>query len=122
MVPADDQAIALPCASVIVIIVLLNVALTCATPEAIFLRSRLRTRASLPIINPFTDRHRKPAPSLSPAQAAKLTAATRIISSCRQSPLPDPYGCERWCGCAGRGPAIHDDDAARDSSRDPSAA
>src|SRR3954471_22507631 len=49
MVPADDQAIALPCASVIVIMVLLNVALTCATPEAIFLRSRFLTRASLPI-------------------------------------------------------------------------
>src|SRR5215472_4707509 len=50
MVPADDQAIVLPCASVMVIIVLLNVAFTCATPEAMFLRSRLRTRvASLPI-------------------------------------------------------------------------
>src|SRR3954452_19863338 len=70
MVPADDQAMALPCASVMVIMVLLNVALTCATPEAIFLRSRLRTRASLPIINPFTDQHRKPTPSLSSAQAA----------------------------------------------------
>src|SRR5215469_14209049 len=50
MVPADDQAIVLPCASVMVIIVLLNVAFTCATPEAMFLRSRLRTRVtSLPI-------------------------------------------------------------------------
>src|SRR5918994_3694899 len=49
MVPADDQAIALPCASVIVIIVLLNVALTCATPDAMFLRSRFLTRASLAI-------------------------------------------------------------------------
>src|ERR1700733_202870 len=47
----------LPCTSVIVIIVLLNVAFTCATPEAMFLRSRLRTRvASLPIQNPFADR------------------------------------------------------------------
>src|SRR5271163_1408761 len=44
----------LPCTSVIVIIVLLNVALTCATPEAMFLRSRRRTRvASLPIPEPF---------------------------------------------------------------------
>src|SRR5262245_51624231 len=42
MVPADDQAIVLPCASVMVIIVLLNEALTCATPEVMFLRSRLR--------------------------------------------------------------------------------
>src|SRR5258705_3520571 len=54
MVPADDQAIVFPCASVIVIMVLLNVAFTCATPEAIFLRSRRRTRvASLPILHPL---------------------------------------------------------------------
>src|SRR5688572_18903582 len=57
MVPADDQAMVLPCASVMVIMVLLNDAFTCATPEAMFLRSRLRTRpagvASLPIDDPF---------------------------------------------------------------------
>src|ERR1700716_3861819 len=54
MVPADDQAIVFPCASVIVIMVLLTVAFTCATPEAIFLRSRRRTRvASLPILYPL---------------------------------------------------------------------
>src|SRR5262249_25734653 len=53
MVPADDQAIALPWTSVIVIMVLLNVAFTCATPELMFLRSRRRTRvASLPILDP----------------------------------------------------------------------
>src|SRR6266513_165778 len=52
MVPADDQAMVFPWASVMVIIVLLNVAFTCATPEAIFLRSRRRTRvASLPILD-----------------------------------------------------------------------
>src|SRR5262245_25966468 len=53
MVPADDQAIVLPCASVMVIVVLLNDEFTCATPEAMFLRSRRRTRAaaSLPIAN-----------------------------------------------------------------------
>src|SRR5215471_11360403 len=57
MVPADDQAIVLPWASVIVIIVLLNDAFTWATPEAMFLRSRRRTRtASLPILNPFATR------------------------------------------------------------------
>src|ERR1700751_1276516 len=44
MAPADDQEIVLPCASVIVIIVLLKVELTCATPDAMFLRSRRRTR------------------------------------------------------------------------------
>src|SRR5215468_11036408 len=44
----------LPWASVMVIIVLLNDAFTCATPEAMFLRSRLRTRvASLPMFDPF---------------------------------------------------------------------
>ena len=42
--PADDHAIALPCASVMVIIVLLNVAATWATPEVMFLRSFLRVR------------------------------------------------------------------------------
>src|SRR3984893_487791 len=42
MVPDDDQAMVLPCASVMVIIVLLKVALTCATPEVMFLRSRRR--------------------------------------------------------------------------------
>jgi len=46
IVPADDQAIVLPCASEIVIIVLLNVEFTWATPEAMFLRSRRRTRVA----------------------------------------------------------------------------
>ena len=41
-------------ASVMVIMVLLKLAFTCATPEAMFLRSRRRTRvASLPIQDPF---------------------------------------------------------------------
>src|SRR5712691_4769504 len=54
MVPADDQAMVFPCASVMVIIVLLKLAFTCATPEAMFLRSRRRTRvASLPILDPL---------------------------------------------------------------------
>ncbi|MNC90674.1 hypothetical protein D3C83_68040 [compost metagenome] len=47
MPPAEDQAIALPCASVIVIIVLLNDAHTWATPEVMFLRSRRRIRAAV---------------------------------------------------------------------------
>src|SRR6185312_6869766 len=52
IVPADDQAMVLPCASVMVMVVLLNDEFTCATPEAMFLRSRRRTRvASLPISN-----------------------------------------------------------------------
>src|SRR3954470_19710917 len=59
LLPEDAQAIVLPCASVIVIMVLLNDAFTCATPEAIFLRSRRRTRpgvASLPMLNPVAAR------------------------------------------------------------------
>ena len=48
IVPALDQAIVLPCASAIVIIVLLNDAFTCATPEAMFLRSRFLTRVAVP--------------------------------------------------------------------------
>jgi hypothetical protein len=38
--PADDHEIALPWASVIVIMVLLKLAFTCATPAVMFLRSR----------------------------------------------------------------------------------
>src|SRR5450755_2033731 len=50
IVPADDHAMVLPCASVMVMVVLLNDEFTCATPDAMFLRSRRRTRvASLPI-------------------------------------------------------------------------
>ena len=40
--PADDQAIVLPWASVMVTIVLLNVAATWATPAMMFLRSLRR--------------------------------------------------------------------------------
>src|SRR5690606_23841492 len=44
--PADDQAMALPCASVMVIMVLLKVELTWAVPDEMFLRSRRRTRVA----------------------------------------------------------------------------
>src|SRR5271154_3346572 len=46
IVPADDQEMVLPCASVMVIMVLLKVELTWATPETIFLRSLRRTRVA----------------------------------------------------------------------------
>ena len=50
--PADDQAIALPCSSVIVTIVLLKEEEMWATPEAIFLRLRRVMRVvSLAIVN-----------------------------------------------------------------------
>src|ERR1044071_9219303 len=44
IIPALDQAIALPCASVMVIMVLLKLAFTWATPAVMFLRSLLRRR------------------------------------------------------------------------------
>src|SRR5215831_21341067 len=44
--PADDHAIVFPWASVIVIIVLLKVAFTCAVPEVMFFRSRRRRRGA----------------------------------------------------------------------------
>src|ERR1700712_3192217 len=46
MAPADDHEIVLPCASVIVTIVLLNEAFTGAPPDTMFLRSRRRTRVA----------------------------------------------------------------------------
>src|SRR6185437_2328621 len=46
MVPAEDHEMVLPCASVMVIIVLLNVEFTWATPDTMFLRSRRRTRVA----------------------------------------------------------------------------
>src|SRR6202007_126246 len=110
MVPADDQAMALPCTSVIVIIVLLNDAFTWATPEAMFLRSRRRTRtASLPILNPF-------------ATAAAEPQMCTITSSCLRSPWQDPCGCGRSWGFAGPGPGGRADAATHGSSQDPSAA
>src|SRR6185369_11307378 len=59
LLPDDAQAIVLPCASVMVIILLLNDAFTCATPDAMFLRSRRRTRcclACLPMLDPVAAR------------------------------------------------------------------
>src|SRR6186997_2895334 len=119
LLPDDDQAIALPCASVMVIIVLLNDAFTCATPEAIFLRSRRRTRcvASLPMLDPVAAH-----PGNDRRQSPTVTVETRITSSCPRWPLQAPCACGRWCGCAGRAPADRGDAAGRDSSRGPSAA
>src|SRR4029079_15370541 len=45
--PDDDQEIVLPCASVMVIIVLLKLEFPCATPDLMFLRSRRRTRVAV---------------------------------------------------------------------------
>src|SRR5438874_4410581 len=131
MVPADDQAIVFLCASVMVIMVLLKVALTCATPEAMFLRSRRRTRAgSFPILDPLSAPHRGrrvnhrfycDTEKLAPARNGGI-GARQLTSSCPQSAWPDPCVCGRWCGCAAREQAGHDGAATHDSSQDPSAA
>src|SRR5580693_6612207 len=80
MVPAEDQAMVLPWTSVMVIMVLLKLAFTCATPEAMFLRSRRRTRvASLPILNPFGSEPAAPVAVTScPFDALFLLAGDRL--------------------------------------------
>ena len=45
IMPAEDQEMVFPWASVMVIMVLLKLAFTCATPDVMFLRSRRLTRA-----------------------------------------------------------------------------
>src|SRR5258708_6826943 len=125
MVPADDQAMVFPWASVMVIIVLLKVAFTCATPEAIFLRSRRRTRvASLPILDPLAARRcdRRANGALITQPVSRRLRQLKARASCRRWVWPAPYGCGHWYGCAGRGPVVRDDAATRGSSRGPSAA
>src|SRR3954463_16791195 len=57
----------LPCASVMVMVVLLNDEFTCAMPDAMFLRSRRRTRvASLPILNLSCDLNAAVMPAATP--------------------------------------------------------
>src|SRR5215216_6098678 len=116
MVPADDQAMALPWTSVMVIIVLLNVALTWATPELMFLRSRRRTRvASLPILDPSEG------PALRSPGLHFCVMRLELTSSSRRSAGPAPCGCAHWYGYADRAPAARADDVSRDSTRGPSA-
>src|SRR5262249_12565270 len=121
LVPADDQAMVLPWASVMVIMVLLNEALTCATPEAMFLRSRLRTRvASLPMLDPFAAA--APHGNRIPQFLWPTGGRSRpVISSFRRSAWPVPCGSGRWCECAGRAREGHDGAAGRDNSPGPSA-
>src|SRR5690606_38563063 len=65
--PADDQAMALPCASEMVIMVLLKVELTWATPDEMFLRSRRRTRvASLAMVFLSVDLYAAVIPAATP--------------------------------------------------------
>ena len=95
---------ALPCASVMVIIVLLKLACTCATPEVMFFFSRRRTRAlSLAMLYSRICEFMNGAGYKAEASAA--TPESCLLSSCRRSAWPDLCACAHWCGCAGRGPA-----------------
>src|SRR5579864_7864631 len=116
MVPDDDQAMVLPCASAMVIMVLLNEAATCSTPDTIFLRSRRRTRvASLPILDPFEARSRQ-------ARAIPVITAVSVSFSCRRWSWPGLCGSAHWYECAGREPGDPCGGADPGNSRDPSAA
>src|SRR6516225_974799 len=118
IVPADDQAMVLPCASVMVMVVLLNDEFTCATPEAMFLRSRRRNASGYTSTSGEWSERGKQVSLL----AASPFPVRRVTSSCRQSTWPDPCAYARWCGCADHAPATRADGADRDSSRDPSSA
>src|SRR6185312_8066137 len=86
MVPAEDHEMVLPCASVMVIVVLLNDEFTCATPEAMFLRSRRRTRvASLPITNLSYDLKRRRNASGYTCGIKPTTSRGERIESARRS-------------------------------------
>src|ERR1700704_2071510 len=78
----------LPCASVMVMVVLLNDEFTCATPDALFLRSRRRMRgASLPIPEPFLRSQRRRNASGYPKNAS---SEWRVANE-NYSPLPIRY-------------------------------
>ena len=51
--PLDDHATTFPCMSLIVISVLLNVAVTCAIPSGMFLRTRFFVFRSLAAMEPY---------------------------------------------------------------------
>src|SRR5437868_14371117 len=126
--PADDQAIALPCASVMVIMVLLKLAFTCATPAEMFLRSRRRMRWGSRAIGIILEKlvgTLRPAPHAirrrnSGAIVPRTIAAAVPTSSYQQSAWPCPCGCAHWYACAARGPAGPCDGEGRDSRRGPS--
>src|SRR5690606_15322596 len=83
--PADDQAMVLPCASVTVIIVLLKVELTWATPVEMFLRSRRRIRpASLAMYGPSVRYRRRRSTS-----GYTMVDGTRTMPAADQIPKTD---------------------------------
>src|SRR3954468_7579621 len=91
--PDDPHDTVLPCMSVMVTFVLLNVALTCAMPSGSTARF-----AFLPV------------------------AITWSPSSCLRWRGADPSSCARSCGCADRAREARGDDGHRDTNRCPSIA
>src|SRR5580658_4625518 len=108
--PELFQLSVLPTGSVIVTMVLLNVACTYAMPNGTFLRSRFLNFLFLPAL-PAAG---LPAPDFCSGFAIRFYPS---LSSCRQlCPCAGPCECGRWCGCAVREPAMSAGDAYRDSS------
>ena len=101
--PLDDHAMVLPCASEIVIMVLLKLAATCATPAVIFFRSFLRVRAGAAAFAMFMWSFPKAVGR--PVRPAQGFAGGRLLtwspSSCRQSVPPCPCEFGRWCASSG---------------------
>src|SRR5579863_7806193 len=81
MVPAEDHEMALPCASVMVIIVLLNEEFTWATPDTMFLRSRRRTRVASFAIETFPQSRFRP--SASSIQFAEMDKRSLLLAGDR---------------------------------------
>ena len=108
--PDDAQDSALPWRSVIVMMVLLNDACTCAMPSATFLRTFLLHAARCGV-----------AGALAIVMCLQCSG-DGITSSARRRPCAGPCGCGHWCACAGRAPAGRGGGACRGSSPGPSAA
>src|ERR1019366_5823110 len=103
--PELFQLSVLPTGSVMVTMVLLNVACTCAMPNGTFLRSRFLNFLPLPALA---------APAFCSGFANRFYPS---LFTCRQScPCGGPCGCGHWCGCAGREPAASAGDGCRDNS------
>ena len=147
LVPALAQQSTSPLVSVMVIVVLLNVALMWATPT-VTLRRTFRRAAAVRLW--FWLCHDAFRSALKPARRRKCPVFCRRPGvhvpwsrrnaglpkppdplrvtadpsrpSCRRPSSSDPCACGRWCGCAGREPAARGDAGCRDSSRYPAAA
>src|SRR3954471_3170169 len=133
--PAEAQLMTFPFGSVIDTIVLLNVLLMCAAPWATFFFSLRRTflapaavRAlggmslrSVSVFVAVSCRWCRDAPPVRPYGPAteRRRAGISEPSSCPRWSCAGPCSSARSSWCAGRGPEVHDGDAAPGSSRSP---